>query len=40
MIAGILLLIILLALGPVASKIPAAVLAGILDNSWYWCYGL
>jgi SulP family sulfate permease len=30
MIAGILLLIILLALGPVASKIPAAVLAGIL----------
>ncbi len=30
MLAGILLLIILLALGPVASKIPAAVLAGIL----------
>ena len=30
MIAGILLLIILLALGPVASQIPAAVLAGIL----------
>lgn len=30
MIAGILLLIILLALGPIASKIPAAVLAGIL----------
>jgi SulP family sulfate permease len=30
MIAGILLLIVLLALGPVASKIPAAVLAGIL----------
>ena len=30
MIAGIMLLIILLALGPVASKIPAAVLAGIL----------
>ncbi|WP_430467262.1 SulP family inorganic anion transporter [Winogradskyella ouciana] len=30
MIAGVLLLIILLALGPVASKIPAAVLAGIL----------
>ena len=30
MVAGILLLIILLALGPVASKIPAAVLAGIL----------
>ena len=30
MIAGILLLIILLALGPVASMIPAAVLAGIL----------
>ena len=30
MIAGILLLIILLALGPLASKIPAAVLAGIL----------
>jgi SulP family sulfate permease len=30
MIAGIILLIILLALGPVASKIPAAVLAGIL----------
>ncbi|WP_044400849.1 SulP family inorganic anion transporter [Lacinutrix sp. Hel_I_90] len=30
MIAGILLLVILLALGPVASKIPAAVLAGIL----------
>lgn len=30
MIAGILLLTILLALGPVASKIPAAVLAGIL----------
>lgn len=30
MIAGILLLIILLALGPVASKIPAGVLAGIL----------
>ncbi|WP_299433714.1 SulP family inorganic anion transporter [uncultured Aquimarina sp.] len=30
MIAGILLLIIMLALGPVASKIPAAVLAGIL----------
>jgi SulP family sulfate permease len=30
MIAGILLLMILLALGPVASKIPAAVLAGIL----------
>ncbi|MBC8754183.1 SulP family inorganic anion transporter [Kordia sp. YSTF-M3] len=30
MIAGILLLIILLALGPVASRIPAAVLAGIL----------
>jgi len=30
MMAGILLLIILLALGPVASKIPAAVLAGIL----------
>ncbi len=30
MIAGLLLLIILLALGPVASKIPAAVLAGIL----------
>jgi SulP family sulfate permease len=30
MIAGVLLLIILLALGPIASKIPAAVLAGIL----------
>ncbi|MEM9077725.1 MAG: SulP family inorganic anion transporter [Bacteroidota bacterium] len=30
MIAGILLLVILLALGPVASQIPAAVLAGIL----------
>ena len=30
MIAGLLLLMILLALGPVASKIPAAVLAGIL----------
>ncbi len=30
MIAGVLLLLILLALGPVASKIPAAVLAGIL----------
>lgn len=30
MIAGLLLLIVLLSLGPVASKIPAAVLAGIL----------
>ncbi len=30
MIAGVLLLIILLSLGPLASKIPAAVLAGIL----------
>jgi len=30
MIAGVLLFIILLALGPIASKIPAAVLAGIL----------
>jgi sulfate permease, SulP family len=30
MIAGILLMIVLIALGPVASKIPAAVLAGIL----------
>ena len=30
MVAGVLLFIILLALGPVASKIPAAVLAGIL----------
>ena len=30
MIAGILLLVILLGLGPIASKIPAAVLAGIL----------
>ncbi|HBK71063.1 MAG TPA: sodium-independent anion transporter [Flavobacteriaceae bacterium] len=30
MVAGLLLLIILLALGPVASQIPAAVLAGIL----------
>ncbi len=30
MIAGVMLLIILLALGPIASKIPAAVLAGIL----------
>jgi len=30
MMAGVLLLIILLALGPLASKIPAAVLAGIL----------
>ena len=30
MIAGILLLLILLALGPIASQIPAAVLAGIL----------
>ncbi|WP_456441740.1 SulP family inorganic anion transporter, partial [Psychroserpens sp.] len=30
MIAGVMLLIIMLALGPVASKIPAAVLAGIL----------
>ena len=30
MIAGILLLIVLVALGPVASKIPASVLAGIL----------
>ena len=30
MIAGIILLVVLLALGPVASKIPAAVLAGIL----------
>ncbi|MGZ0015937.1 SulP family inorganic anion transporter [Yeosuana sp. AK3] len=30
MIAGIMLLIILLVLGPIASKIPAAVLAGIL----------
>ena len=30
MIAGILLLVILLALGPIASRIPAAVLAGIL----------
>lgn len=30
MVAGVFLLIVLLALGPVASKIPAAVLAGIL----------
>ncbi len=30
MVAGILLLVILLALGPIASRIPAAVLAGIL----------
>ena len=30
MVAGILLLVVLLALGPVASQIPAAVLAGIL----------
>jgi len=30
MVAGLMLLIILLALGPIASKIPAAVLAGIL----------
>lgn len=30
MIAGVMLLIILLALGPIASRIPAAVLAGIL----------
>lgn len=30
MIAGLLLLVILLALGPIASRIPAAVLAGIL----------
>ncbi len=30
MVAGVLLLFVLLALGPVASKIPAAVLAGIL----------
>ena len=30
MIAGIMLLVILVALGPIASKIPAAVLAGIL----------
>ncbi|MCH3881609.1 SulP family inorganic anion transporter [Tenacibaculum aquimarinum] len=30
MVAGIMLLVIMLALGPVASKIPAAVLAGIL----------
>ena len=30
MISGVLLLFILLALGPVASQIPAAVLAGIL----------
>jgi len=30
MVAGVLLLVILLALGPVASQIPAAVLAGIL----------
>ena len=30
MISGVLLLIILLAMGPIASKIPAAVLAGIL----------
>jgi SulP family sulfate permease len=30
MVAGILLLVILLALGPIASQIPAAVLAGIL----------
>ncbi len=30
MIAGVLLMIILLSLGPIASKIPAAVLAGIL----------
>ena len=30
MIAGVLLLVILLALGPIASQIPAAVLAGIL----------
>jgi SulP family sulfate permease len=30
MIAGILLMVILLALGPIASRIPAAVLAGIL----------
>ncbi len=30
MLAGILLLVILLALGPIASRIPAAVLAGIL----------
>ena len=30
MIAGIMLLFILIVLGPIASKIPAAVLAGIL----------
>ncbi|OIQ41303.1 MAG: sodium-independent anion transporter [Bacteroidetes bacterium MedPE-SWsnd-G1] len=30
MLAGVLLMIVLLALGPIASKIPAAVLAGIL----------
>lgn len=30
MIAGVMLLVIMLALGPIASKIPAAVLAGIL----------
>ena len=32
MIAGVLLLFILLALGPIASKIPAAVLSGILTT--------
>ena len=32
MIAGIMLLFILLALGPVASKIPAAVLAGAVTR--------
>ena len=40
MISGVMLLIILLGLGPVASQIPAGVLAGILNYCWYWCYGL
>ena len=40
MVAAIVLLVVLLALGPIASQIPAAVLGRNFSNCRYWCYGL
>lgn len=37
---GLLLLMVLLILGPIASKIPLSVLAGNFDNRRYWSNGL
>jgi len=40
MISGLLLLVILLALGPIASQITSSRFSRYINYSWYWSNGL